>query len=126
MVVSLSRARRAGEDGMPSEGVQKSEVRQAEPMPGPSPREEAEEYLESLVEKGRQWLAEAYFFHGQLPETGSPDSLRGFMRWLRRDRARGASVGPRPYKWPSTSFTHQQGACWCGFLPSVKEEGMAE
>jgi len=110
---------------MSCERLSASETREIEPMLDPSQIEEAAKDFQGLVEKIHEWAAACYIHHGQFPEVGGADPLRGFMRWLRRERAIEAAAGPHGKQWPSTQITHQQGTCWCGFLSSSEKARMA-
>jgi hypothetical protein len=88
--------------------------------------EKAKEDFESLVQSLLEWYTEVFIMHGERPEVGGADPLRGYMRWLRRKRARAAEPGPHGRQWPSAQTPHIQGACWCGVLPGSEGKGLAQ
>ena len=95
-------------------------------LQGAQTREEAAKGVESLVFEVFRWAEEVLVMHGVGPEIGSPATLRGFLRWMRREWGSAAEPGPPGGQWTPTPSSHFQGACWCGVLPGTEGQGLAK
>jgi hypothetical protein len=95
-------------------------------MSSSSQRKEATADFKSLVAASADWAEEMRDVHGVGPEDRSSGGVRGFLCWLWRRDSGTAATGPHLQQWSLTPSGDIPWPCWCGFLSSSQEKGVAE